>query len=466
MIGKFKKPKIKGFLDGVEDGYVYGWAFNEDNPDERLEIVIYADGEPVAEGVADEFREDLLKAGIGDGKYGFKIKLPEMLMDEHEYIIKAKVANYEVFLSGEIKYSFKPTEEDLSEIEKLMFQEFDHEWFKQTYNIPYVSSKIALFKTYKELVKTHKVSPNPEFNEKLYLLRYKDVADAVKKGLLLCGFAHYVAIGKKEGRSGNPITINELDLKEDLKLIEALFDEKWYLNNYKEVNDEIKRLNITPFEHYIKIGLKKQYSPNSWFDEKWYASFYEDVKLLIEEGIFLSGFEHYLKVGRKQGRIGKRKSFDIIKFKFPGAIDPIGIGEINSIEMKLSNIPTVLVDLDEPRVNFVLPTFDTDIMFGGYISMVEIIRKIKNLGFNMRFIICEDSSMSEGYFWYNLENLLDVGEADRDRISFVNLLKDLPIEVSENDVFIAYSSMTALTAYNIARSLNVKKKGCIFNSRR
>lgn len=207
----------------------------------------------------------------------------------------------------------------------------------------------------------------------------------------------------------------------------------------------------------LELGQKKRYSPNDWFDEKWYTSFYDDVKLLIEDGVFLNGLEHYIKVGRKEGRIPKRKSFDIIRSKFPGAIDPIGIHEINSLETKLSDISVVYVDIDRPRINFVLPTFDTDIMFGGYISMVEIIKKIKTFGFDIRFIICEDSKMSEDYFWYNLEEVLTLDDLDKEKISFQNILKDLPIEVSDNDIFIAYSSMTALIAYNIAKHTAIKR---------
>ncbi|MCS7200419.1 MAG: hypothetical protein RMI63_03980 [Caldimicrobium sp.] len=56
------KSKIEGYLDGVEGLYVFGWAWDPENPNKRLEVVVYVDGEPVAEGVADQYREDLEKS--------------------------------------------------------------------------------------------------------------------------------------------------------------------------------------------------------------------------------------------------------------------------------------------------------------------------------------------------------------------------------------------------------------------
>jgi len=67
--------KIEGNFDGIKGQYAIGWAWNPKKPEERLSVVVYIDGKPLAEGVADQFREDLLKAGIGDGKYGFKLRL-------------------------------------------------------------------------------------------------------------------------------------------------------------------------------------------------------------------------------------------------------------------------------------------------------------------------------------------------------------------------------------------------------
>ncbi|MEM4934846.1 MAG: hypothetical protein QXY78_02825, partial [Thermoplasmata archaeon] len=78
------RPKIQGYLDGIDGQYVYGWAWDPENPEKRLEVVVYVDGEPVAEGVADLYREDLERAGIGDGRYGFKLGLCKSFIEKNQ----------------------------------------------------------------------------------------------------------------------------------------------------------------------------------------------------------------------------------------------------------------------------------------------------------------------------------------------------------------------------------------------
>ncbi|MEM4619298.1 MAG: hypothetical protein QW607_03685 [Desulfurococcaceae archaeon] len=88
-----KKRKIKGFLDGIDGQYVFGWVWDRENPEERLEVIIYVDGKPIATGVADIYRQDLEKAGIGDGRHGFRIKLGTNIFDGNEHELSVKVIN-------------------------------------------------------------------------------------------------------------------------------------------------------------------------------------------------------------------------------------------------------------------------------------------------------------------------------------------------------------------------------------
>jgi GT2 family glycosyltransferase len=87
---KIQEPEYIGNLDFVKGFYVYGWAYNKKDLDERVEVVVFVDDKPVAEGVADLFRQDLLDAGIGDGKHGFIIKLPEDLVSNEERVLSVK----------------------------------------------------------------------------------------------------------------------------------------------------------------------------------------------------------------------------------------------------------------------------------------------------------------------------------------------------------------------------------------
>ncbi len=97
------KPLIKGHFDSISGLYVAGWAFNEEKPDERLKVSVVVDGSEVAHGVADQFRQDLLDAKIGDGKHSFVISLPESIIDEKEHEIRVFVKGYDIELPNSPK---------------------------------------------------------------------------------------------------------------------------------------------------------------------------------------------------------------------------------------------------------------------------------------------------------------------------------------------------------------------------
>ncbi len=68
---------LQGNLDRVtRDGWVSGWCWYPDTPDEPVDLVILVDDEPVGGTRAAEFRADLREAGIGEGNHGFSFALP------------------------------------------------------------------------------------------------------------------------------------------------------------------------------------------------------------------------------------------------------------------------------------------------------------------------------------------------------------------------------------------------------
>lgn len=68
---------MKGRVDAVDDGRLFGWAFDPSTPDKRLTIRVLLDGKPIAEAVADKERPDLRRNGIGDGSHAFDVMLPQ-----------------------------------------------------------------------------------------------------------------------------------------------------------------------------------------------------------------------------------------------------------------------------------------------------------------------------------------------------------------------------------------------------
>ncbi len=68
---------MKGRVDAIEEGRLYGWAFDPSYPTERLIVRVLLDDKPIAEAPADKERPDLKRNGIGDGLHAFEVMLPQ-----------------------------------------------------------------------------------------------------------------------------------------------------------------------------------------------------------------------------------------------------------------------------------------------------------------------------------------------------------------------------------------------------
>jgi len=337
-----------------------------------------------------------------------------------------------------------------------MLADFDHEWFKEEYGINDCTDRNKLFQIYQNLLKTIPASPNVGFNEAYYLNMYPDVKNAVKAGKFSSGFEHYVLMGKKESRVCNGENPAQAGVEGDAKQIKLLFDESWYLHTYPLAAAEIAKKGMEPFEYYITRGIEQRHSPNNWFDEEWYLSFYPDVLDLIETGLARGGFDHYLRSGRGEYRLPRRKVKDILEYKFPGLTQLAGLERAAQLERKLQPMPVEAVLRSRIRINFVVPTMDKDIMFGGYAAILQLIRKVVSMGLDTRILVTEDAHLSKEYAWMHNRLILDQGQ--KSEVEFENVtLRDKRIKVSSNDRFVAYSAWTALIASDLAACTDEKK---------
>ena len=84
--------QIRACFDAVTQGRANGWAFDPLEPGKKVKVEIWVDGAFGALGEADLFREDLQKAGIGDGCVHFSIPLPDRVYDGEEHTVTAKIA--------------------------------------------------------------------------------------------------------------------------------------------------------------------------------------------------------------------------------------------------------------------------------------------------------------------------------------------------------------------------------------
>ncbi|HEY6551051.1 MAG TPA: hypothetical protein VIY71_07625 [Solirubrobacterales bacterium] len=80
--------RAEGRLEAVVDGRAVGWAWDPQHPEKAVEVEVLVDGRPVASGVADVERPVLAQAGMGDGRYGFYVPLPEELSAEPSHSIR------------------------------------------------------------------------------------------------------------------------------------------------------------------------------------------------------------------------------------------------------------------------------------------------------------------------------------------------------------------------------------------
>ena len=62
---------IAGNVDEMDGQHATGWVADLKSTDVRLEVTAYVEGRCIGTGRADIFREDLVRAGYGDGCYGF-----------------------------------------------------------------------------------------------------------------------------------------------------------------------------------------------------------------------------------------------------------------------------------------------------------------------------------------------------------------------------------------------------------
>jgi Hint domain len=81
---------LLGKLEWIDHAVVSGWAWLTDHPTVPVVLEVVDEGEVVAVAIADRFRTDLRRAGIGDGHHGFHVDLPRPLDPQrvHRLVIR------------------------------------------------------------------------------------------------------------------------------------------------------------------------------------------------------------------------------------------------------------------------------------------------------------------------------------------------------------------------------------------
>lgn len=87
---------VQGHIDQVADGHIHGWAWDDSVPASALNVVVSANGRVIASAPANIFREDLQRAGIGDGRHGFDLAVPELTMKSNTVRILEELSQTEI----------------------------------------------------------------------------------------------------------------------------------------------------------------------------------------------------------------------------------------------------------------------------------------------------------------------------------------------------------------------------------
>lgn len=136
--------------------------------------------------------------------------------------------------------------------------------------------------------------PRADFSSGDYLKLNPDVAAAGLEPLF-----HWITRGAAEERKTAPSrfrikTPSRLMHEDEAKrIVRNFFDDKYYLRTY----DDIERLKIDPFEHYLESGWKEGRNPNPEFNTDEYLNRNPDV-----DATGMNPLMHYALIGKAEGR--------------------------------------------------------------------------------------------------------------------------------------------------------------------
>lgn len=80
-------PAYEGFHDGANCNAITGWAWDSNRPNTAISVDIYSDNQFLVTIPADQFRQDLLDEGKGNGVHAFVLDTPMSLKDGQTHTI-------------------------------------------------------------------------------------------------------------------------------------------------------------------------------------------------------------------------------------------------------------------------------------------------------------------------------------------------------------------------------------------
>ncbi len=78
---------IVGNIDAFDQGYLSGWIHDTEEHSRRVEFDVYENNTIIASGIANNERADLAQNNIGDGRYGFSVRLNDRTLDGRQHTL-------------------------------------------------------------------------------------------------------------------------------------------------------------------------------------------------------------------------------------------------------------------------------------------------------------------------------------------------------------------------------------------
>jgi hypothetical protein len=101
--GACRPPGYAGFLDSATCTAAAGWAWDGNQPNTPISVDVSVDGHFQATVLANQFRQDLLNAGIGNGDHGYQWSLPASFDDGAAHSVSVTISGTAQALSGSPK---------------------------------------------------------------------------------------------------------------------------------------------------------------------------------------------------------------------------------------------------------------------------------------------------------------------------------------------------------------------------
>ena len=262
----------------------------------------------------------------------------------------------------------------------------------------------------------------------------------------------------------------------EIKVFLENLDNSYYVYLLRLITlTKILLIRITPIEYKKKKILKQLCSS----EKSVFGLIIHSISYLVSRSASLGyellairsflGHKFYSLIFKlfKKRKIFQLKSLNVNQFgQTSQTINPKGNqiankiiddGKVNLLKRMIAPLSLNIIENEPKRVNFLMATVDFKYVFGGYLAMFTLAKKIKIGGKKVRIIIVEpcdfkpDEWRKQIVAYPGLEDLFELVE-----LSY-HFDRTIPLSVNPDDIFLATSCWTAHIASQAVKTLGKEK---------